>query len=150
MKNALLLLSLFGCLFSLSAKQLAFPGADGFGKYAIGGRGGSVYHVTTLNDSGPGSLREAVSQPRRMVVFDVNGVIRIKRRISVASYVTIAGQTAPGEGITIYGDAVTFSGSNDVIVRYLRFRGSVNMSRGTCTVIADNAHDLLFDHCSTE
>lgn len=150
MKNLLLTLCFFCCVFSLSAGQLAFPGADGFGKYAIGGRNGSVYHVTTLNDSGPGSFRDAVSQPRRIVVFDTNGIIRIKKRISVASFITIAGQTAPGEGITIYGDAVSFSGSNNVIVRYVRFRGSVNMSRGTCTLIADNAHDLIFDHCSIE
>ena len=150
MKNALLLVCLFLSIFALSAQQLAFPGADGFGKYAIGGRTGSIYHVTTLNDSGPGSFRDAVSQPRRTVVFDVNGVIRIKERISVASFVTIAGQTAPGEGITIYGNAVGFTGSNDVIVRYIRFRGSVQMSKGTCTLIADNATDLIFDHCSIE
>lgn len=135
---------------SLSAQQLAFPGADGFGKSAIGGRNGSLYHVTNLNDSGPGSFRDAVSKPRRTIVFDVNGVIRIKNRVAVAPFITIAGQTAPGEGITIYGNAVTFSGSNDVIVRYVRFRGSVNMSRGTCTVIADNASDIIFDHCSIE
>ena len=150
MKHVLLFVSLLLSMYSFSAKQLAFPGADGFGKYAIGGRTGSVYHVTTLNDSGPGTFRDAVSKPYRTVVFDVNGVIRIKNRITVAPFITIAGQTAPGEGITIYGDAVTFSGSNDVIVRYVRFRGSVNMSRGTCTVIADNATDIIFDHCSIE
>lgn len=149
MKHLLLFLLLLSAC-SLSAQQLAFPGADGFGKYAIGGRNGTLYHVTNLNDSGPGSFRDAVSQPRRTIVFDVNGVIRIKNRISVAPFITIAGQTAPGEGITIYGNAVTFSGSNDVIVRYVRFRGSVNMSRGTCTVIADNATDIIFDHCSIE
>jgi len=148
MKNFLLIVGLFLSLFNLSAQQIAFPGADGFGKLAVGGRNGSVYHVTTLNDSGPGTFRDAVSQPHRTVVFDVNGVIRIKDRISVASFITIAGQTAPGEGITIYGNAVGFTGSNDVIVRYVRFRGSVQMSKGTCTVIADNATDIIFDHCS--
>lgn len=150
MKNTLLFLFILTSIVTISANQLAFPGADGFGRYALGGRNGSVYHVTNLNDSGPGSFRDAVSQPRRMVVFDVSGIIRIKNRISVASNITIAGQSAPGEGIVIYGNGVSFSGSNDVIVRYLRFRGSVNMSRGTCTVIADDARDIIFDHCSIE
>ena len=126
----------------------AFPGAEGFGRNAIGGRGGSVYHVTNLNDSGPGSFRCAVSQPHRTIVFDVSGVIHIKSKIKVSSYITIAGQTAPGEGITIYGDGVSFSSSNDVIVRYIRFRGSSRMGRGTCTVTADYAHDIIFDHVS--
>src|SRR5215475_8810918 len=79
----------------------AFPGASGFGANARGGRGGSVYTVTNLNDSGPGSFRDAVSQPNRYVVFAVGGVIRINSRIQVAPNMTIAGQTAPGEGITI-------------------------------------------------
>lgn len=150
MKNIFLIFCLLVSSSAFSAKQLAFPGADGYGKYAIGGRSGSIYHVTNLNDSGPGSFRDAVSKPNRTVVFDVNGVIRIKERISVASFITIAGQTAPGEGIVIYGNGVSFSGSNDVIVRYIRFRGSVNMSRGTCTLIADDATDIIFDHCSVE
>src|SRR5262245_64329750 len=76
----------------------AFPGAAGFGANARGGRGGSVYIVTNLNDSGPGSFRDAVSQPNRYVVFAVGGVIRINSRIPVAPNLTIAGQTAPGEG----------------------------------------------------
>src|SRR5262245_59402860 len=76
----------------------AFPGAAGFGANAPGGRGGSVYIVTNLNDSGPGSFRDAVSQPNRYVVFAVGGVIRINSRIQVAPNLTIAGQTAPGEG----------------------------------------------------
>src|SRR6478736_3365644 len=63
---------------------LAFPGAEGFGRFATGGRGGAVYHVTNLNDDGPGSFRDAVSRPERTVVFDVGGVIRIKTRIPVA------------------------------------------------------------------
>ena len=71
-------------LHNVHAQQLAFPGAEGFGRYALGARGVSnpeVYHVTNLNDAGPGSLREAVSKPGRIVVFDVGGVIRINSRI---------------------------------------------------------------------
>jgi len=139
----------FFCISSF-AQTLAFPGAEGFGKYAVGGRGGSVYHVTNLNDSGPGSFRDAVSRPNRNIVFDVAGVIRIKSKMSAASYLTIAGQTAPGKGITIYGDGVSFSGSNDVIVRDIRFRGSADMGRGTCTISADDAYNIIFDHVSIE
>src|SRR5262245_17121870 len=71
----------------------AFPGAEGFGANAPGGRGGGVYIVTNLNDSGPGSFRDAVSQPNRYVVFAVGGVIRVNSRIAVARNLTIAGQT---------------------------------------------------------
>jgi hypothetical protein len=84
------------------------------------------------------------------VVFDVNGVIKLQSRLSVASFITIAGQTAPADGIVVYGNGVSFTGSNDVIVRYIRFRGSVNMGRGVCTVSADNAKDIIFDHVSIE
>jgi len=150
MKNNILIFCLLINICLLSAQQIAFPGADGFGKYAIGGRGGTVYHITNLNDSGPGSLRDAVSQPKRTVVFDVNGVIKIKNRLSFAPFITIAGQTAPEEGIVVYGNGVSFSGSNDVIVRYMRFRGSVEMSKGVCTVSADNARNIIFDHVSIE
>ena len=83
------------------AQTLAFPGAEGWGRFAVGGRYGTVYHVTNLNDSGAGSLRDAVSQPNRIVVFDVAGVIKINSRMTFAKNLYVAGQTAPGEGFEI-------------------------------------------------
>jgi hypothetical protein len=131
-----------------NAQQLAFPGAEGFGRFATGGRGGAVYHVTNLNDKGDGSFRDAVSKPNRIIVFDVTGVIKITDKIAAAPKITIAGQTAPGQGIVIYGNGVSFADSS--IIRYMRFRGSINMPRGACTVVADNCKDVIFDHVSVE
>ena len=128
--------------------QLAFPGAQGWGRFATGGRGGQVYHVTNLNDTGAGSLRDAVSQPNRIVVFDVAGVIQISSRIVFAKNLYVAGQTAPGEGITVYGDGVSFSGADNIIVRYMRFRmGHKGSSGKDCAGIA-NGQNMIFDHCS--
>ena len=133
---------------TMSAQQLAFPGAKGWGRFATGGRTGSVYHVTNLNDSGSGSLRDAVSQPNRIVVFDVSGVIRINSRIVFKNNLYVAGQTAPGEGITVYGDGVSFSGADNIIVRYMRFRmGAVGTKDKDCAGIA-NGQNMIFDHCS--
>ena len=131
-----------------AAQQLAFPGAQGWGRFAVGGRQGSVYHVTNLNDSGTGSLRDAVSQPNRIVVFDVAGVIRINSRIVFKNNLYVAGQTAPGEGITVYGNGVSFSGASNIIVRYMRFRMGKNGDSGKdCAGIANGAN-MIFDHCS--
>ena len=131
-----------------AANLVAFPGAEGWGRFATGGRTGSVYHVTNLNDSGSGSLRDAVSKPNRIVVFDVSGVIRINSRISFASNLYVAGQTAPGEGVTVYGDGVSFSGANNIIVRYMRFRmGAVGTKDKDCAGVA-NGQNMIFDHCS--
>ncbi len=104
----------------------AFPGAEGFGAHAFGGRGGQLYRVTNLNDSGPGSLREAAeAEGPRIVIFDVSGTIHLKSRIEVMHpYITIAGQTAPGDGITVSGrkfDVRTY----DAIIRHMRFRRGV-------------------------
>lgn len=127
---------------------LAFPGAQGFGRFATGGRGGDVYHVTSLADSGEGTLRDAISQPNRTVVFDVGGVIQIQDRLVFKSNQTIAGQTAPGGGITIYGNGTSFSGATHTIVRYVRFRMGKIGESGKDTVTVANGHDLIWDHCS--
>ena len=131
MKKTLLMTFLLSAGFSMAeAQQLAFPGAEGFGKYAVGGRNGSVYHVTNLNDSGAGSLRDAVSKPNRIIVFDVAGVIKLESRLVFSNNLYVAGQTAPGEGITVYGNGVSFSGASNSIVRYLRFRMGVGGDSG--------------------
>ncbi|KAG8763592.1 hypothetical protein FRC12_008484 [Ceratobasidium sp. 428] len=127
---------------------LAFPGAEGFGANAIGGRGGSVYIVTNLNDSGTGSFRDAVSQPNRIVVFAVGGVIKITSRIVVSKYVTIAGQTAPGEGITVYGNGLSYSNADHTITRYIRFRMGKGGDSGKDGITIADGHDMIFDHIS--
>ncbi|NII27979.1 hypothetical protein HB364_23040 [Pseudoflavitalea sp. X16] len=146
--NRLLLLLCITGLTTAKAQTVAFPGAEGFGAQATGGRGGKVYHVTNLQDSGKGSFRDAVSAPHRIIVFDVAGVIRIGNKIQAASDITIAGQSAPGEGVVVYGNGISFS--SNTIVRHIRFRGSIKMSRGSCTVVADNLQDIIFDHVSIQ
>ena len=144
----LLLMALLHTLTITGQKQLAFPGAEGWGRYATGGRYGTVYHVTNLNDSGSGSLRDAVSQPNRIVVFDVCGVINIKSRMSFSANLYVAGQTAPGEGVIVYGDGVTFSSADNIIVRYMKFRMGKNGSSGKDAAGIANGTNMIFDHCS--
>ena len=145
-----LILSVFAFTLSTaaSAQQLAFPGAEGFGRFATGGRGGKVYHVTNLNDTGSGSFSDAVSSPNRIVVFDVAGVIRLKSRVSVSKNIYIAGQTAPGEGITLYGNGLSFSGASNTICRYLRVRMGVVGDSGADALGIANGENIIFDHCS--
>lgn len=131
-------------------KTLAFPGAEGFGQFASGGAGGETVHVTTLDDSGPGSFRDAVSKPNRTIVFDVGGVIHLKSNVTTRSDLTIQGQTAPGDGVTLYGRSVSFSSQHNVIVRYLRFREGIEGDRGKCSVNLSGGGDMIFDHCSIE
>ncbi|MDW6065878.1 hypothetical protein SAZ11_59025 [Streptomyces sp. FXJ1.4098] len=104
---------------------LAFPGAEGGGRYASGGRGGEVYEVTTLADAGPGSLREAVSGSDRTIVFRVSGTIELKGGLDITgSNLTIAGQTAPGDGICVVGNETKIRDVGNIILRHLRFRGT--------------------------
>lgn len=148
MKKLTLLLLLTLSALSISAQQLAFPGAYGFGRFATGGRNGSVYHVTNLNDSGAGSLRDAVSSANRIIVFDVAGVIKLNSRLVFKNNLYVAGQTAPGEGITVYGNGVSFSGASNIIVRHMRFRmGKGGDSGKDCAGIASGTN-MIFDHCS--
>ncbi len=131
-------------------KVAAFPGAEGFGQFARGGRGGETVHVTTLDDSGAGSFRDAVSTPNRVVVFDVGGIIRLKSNVAVSSDITLDGEKAPGEGVTLYGRSVSFSGQSNVIVRYVRFREGIAGDKGKCSVNLSGGSDMIFDHCSIE
>ncbi len=129
----------------------AFPGADGFAAHASGGRGGEVVHVTNLEDSGPGSFRDAVSKRHRTVVFDVGGYIDLKSSLIFTSDITIAGQTAPGEGIGTRNCEVSFSGAKNVIIRYMRFRqgNTPKQERKSAVAILDG-QDIIFDHVSIE
>lgn len=126
----------------------AFPGAEGAGKYATGGRGGKIYHVTNLNDSGAGSFRDAVSGSNRVVVFDVGGTITLKSDIVVKSNITILGQTAPGgAGITLSGRKLGQGGDNQII----RFISSRPGERGSGEYDAwggNNGSNSIIDHCS--
>ncbi len=128
----------------------AFPGAEGFGASVSGGRSGEVYHVTTLDDAGPGSFRDAVSQPGRTVVFDVGGVITLKSNVSAENNLTIAGQTAPGEGICLFGGSLSLSEHSNIIVRYLRLRGGMVSDRGKKPLGMSKAERVIIDHCSIE
>ena len=105
-------------------------------------------HVTNLNDSGKGSLREAVSQSHRTVVFDVGGLISLKSRLVVKDYITIAGQTAPGDGITVYGNGVSFSDADHAIVRYIRVRMGIDGDSGKDAVTIARGNNMIFDHMS--
>ncbi|MFO1487581.1 MAG: hypothetical protein U1F65_03800 [Verrucomicrobiota bacterium] len=144
------LLTLQFASLNAGAAPIAFPSAEGFGALATGGRLGEIVRVTNLDDAGPGSFRDAVSKPNRFVVFDVGGIVRLKSNVSVASDITLAGHSAPGDGIAFYGKSVSFSGSRNVIVRYLRFRQGINGDRGKCSVNISKGSNMIFDHCSIQ
>src|SRR5688572_22412989 len=128
----------------------AFPGAEGGGKFSFGGRGGKVYVVTSLADSGPGSLREACEQGgARTIVFNVAGIIRLKSPLIIrAPYITIAGQTAPGDGVCVAGESVWIN-THDVIIRYMRFRrGETNVGRRDDAIGGNPVGNIMIDHVS--
>jgi len=152
---ALFLFALAPAAFAQPAGPPAFPGAEGFGKYARGGRGGDVYHVTNLHDDGPGSLRRGVDTAGgpRTIVFDVGGTIQLKTPLEIKdkSRLTIAGQTVPGKGITIRDHAMTIKNCADMVVRYLRLRlGDKNKgdSSGEDVMTVDYNDQLILDHLS--
>lgn len=129
---------------------LAFPGAEGGGAYSFGGRGGKVYVVTNLNDSGPGSFREACEQGgSRIVVFNVAGIIHLKSPVSIrAPYITIAGQSAPGDGVCIAGESVWID-THDVVIRFMRFRrGETDVLRRDDAIGGNGVGNIIIDHVS--
>ena len=126
----------------------AFPGAEGGGMYATGGRGGQVVHVTNLNDSGSGSFRDAVGTSNRIVVFDVGGTITLKSDVVVKGNVTILGQTAPGgAGITLKNGKIGMGGDN-IIVRYISSRPGEKGSGDYDAWGGSNGSNSIIDHCS--
>jgi len=128
----------------------AFPGAEGGGMYTFGGRGGNIYTVTSLEDSGPGTLREACEKGgARIVVFNVSGIIRIKSPLIIrAPYITIAGQTAPGDGICVAGESVWIN-THDVIIRHMRFRrGETFVGRRDDAIGGNPVGNIMIDHVS--
>lgn len=129
----------------------AFPGAEGGGAYSFGGRGGKVIVVTSLEDSGPGTLREACEQGgARTIVFNVAGIIRLKTPLIIrAPYLTIAGQTAPGDGVCVAGESMWVN-THDVVVRHMRFRrGETNVGRRDDSFGGNPVGNIIIDHCST-
>jgi hypothetical protein len=138
------------------AKSVAFPEAEGFGKYTTGGRGGKVFIVSNLNDKGPGSFREAAeSKEKRIIVFAVSGTIHLDSKLNIKGDVTIAGQTAPGDGICLADNSVLLGGDN-IIVRYLRFRmgdkyqkgGMIDGNGGDDAFGGTRRKNIVIDHCS--
>ena len=129
----------------------AFPGAEGHARYITGGRGGEVRHVTNLNDSGEGSLRDALKGDKpKTIVFDVSGYIDLKSQLDITSNTTIAGQTAPEPGVTLRYYTVYFGKCDNVIVRYIRFRRSQvkDVNDGADATWGRKRNQIMLDHCS--
>lgn len=148
MKKSLSIIAASLISISTMAQAPAFPGAEGHGRFVTGGRGCKIYHVTNLNDSGTGSFREAVKSGKRIIVFDVAGVIALKSDLKIADNITILGQTAPSPGITLRYYTVQ-PGSNNII-RFIRIRRGQekNINDGADASWQRNKTGIIFDHCS--
>ncbi len=156
LKNFLLIIVITATGHVGYSQAIAFPGAEGFGKYTAGGRGGAVMIVTNLNDDGPGSFREAATKKTpRIIVFAVSGTIHLQSKLNIAGNVTIAGQSAPGDGICLADYPVMINGDN-MIIRYMRFRmgdknqkgGMVDGNGGDDAFGGLRQKNVIIDHCS--
>lgn len=157
MKKIILILFVF-IQQTLFAQQIAFPGAEGFGKYATGGRGGKVAAVTNLNDSGEGSFRNALEKfpgEPLTIIFKVSGIIELQSKIQIKrSNLTIAGQTAPGDGICLKNQSLILNGASqkgnhgNIIIRFIRSRPGGTDKKGLYGYDMENCHDVIVDHCS--
>ncbi|HVT26852.1 MAG TPA: hypothetical protein VHE81_02430, partial [Lacipirellulaceae bacterium] len=139
-----------GDVWRFRVRHLAFPGAEGYGRFALGGRGGRVIKVTNLADNGPGSLRAAVeAEGPRTVVFNVSGRIVLQSRLVIRNpYLTIAGQTAPGKGVCISNYNLGMLGTHDAIIRYLRVRPGNTAHRTLDGMGMASSDNSIIDHCS--
>ena len=152
-------IAFFSTTVPVHAQVAAFPGAEGFGKYATGGRGGKVVVVSNLNDAGAGSFRQAFNEfPGEpiTIVFSVAGIINLKSPLKISrSNITIAGQTAPGDGICLKGNSFIINCAGDktgvrgnIIIRYIRSRPGAKISNGVYGFGMENSQNIIVDHCS--